>query len=212
MRRLVAWILIPLSLLGLSACNSTDVTNDAVHSVVKLERKAPGHATAFHIGNGVYVTASHATTNDQPVKLTPYSGNSFKAKFVKRYSPLDLVVYKSTSGGKPHPKLTLDCRSPKRGEHISIIGFPAFYEYISGYGQVASDLMDIDIGNSIFTMDLTVVHGQSGGPVLSSDGDVIGVTSAVIGAPPKGSITGYSLATSITSICNELKNLTRAAL
>jgi S1-C subfamily serine protease len=108
---------------------------------------------------------------------------------------------------------TLDCREPKLGEQIQAAGNPLGIEFVSSFGRVAGKARAMGSWKSVLITDITTVMGQSGGPVFSADGRIIGINVGVSVAPIKNgkdaagedayvpSITAFGFVVPANAVC-----------
>lgn len=163
----------------------------------KLEQKA-GSATGFCWNGSMYVvTALHAVAGVDEIKIFKNDGKSTTASVVKVLLEADLALLKLASeiGLKP---LALAEVNPNAGKSYTIWGFPhAVYKIqdnevrLSRSVEVSPVLNDIINGDDlkyqlekqkypstnakILKIGSTIQPGQSGAPLFTSDGKVVGV-------------------------------------
>jgi RNA-directed DNA polymerase len=135
-------------------------------------------ATAFHVGNGVYVSAAHAFPEGSTVMFRSADGAiQFSGGEIDRDDMWDFSVFRcDAAAARTLPALPLSQRRSETGDQVRVVGYP-----------------NHAIGNSVAVVETSVTghstrmgrrrldvahrleHGASGGPVLSKSGRVIGL-------------------------------------
>ncbi|MRN61725.1 MAG: trypsin-like serine protease [Nitrosopumilales archaeon] len=187
------------------------------NSVVQVTRKIPtlnlqnpqsGNATA--LGSGiVYDTKGHIITNNHVVgtakivDVTFIDGNRYTANVVGTDIYNDLAVLKITGNlTKPVTPLQLGNSSALEvGDQVIAIGNPFGLDDTMTTGIVSQKgrlLPDTSSGFSIpdvIQTDALIDPGNSGGPLLNMQGQVIGINTAAV-ISDKGGFSGIGLAIS----------------
>jgi S1-C subfamily serine protease len=152
-----------------------------------------GGGTGFFVSpDGYLVTNKHVVDiEDAKFSIVTNTGKSYPVKVVAKDPSLDIAILKADATST-FPYLSFgDPGSMRLGETVIAIGnalaeFPNSVSVgvISGLSRniVASDLF----GNSeplegVIQTDAAINHGNSGGPLLNSKGEVVGVNVAVAG-------------------------------
>jgi 2-alkenal reductase len=143
--------------------------------------------------NGHIITNAHVVNNADEIRVTFNDGYVTEAELVGQDVFSDLAVIKvETSSDRLLPLSLADSDGVRVGERAIAIGNPFGLSssmtvgIVSGLGrQLASaELIDSTIipgfqNPSIIQVDTDVNPGNSGGPLLNSHGDVIGVNTAI---------------------------------
>jgi putative serine protease PepD len=143
-------------------------------------------------GSGwVYDSSGHIVTNDHVVagatkiSVTFADGTKYSAKVVGTDPSTDLAVLKvDAPSSKLHPLSLGDSGSLQVGDGVVAIGAPFGLDETVTSGIVSALDRDISSQNS-FTIsgaiqtDAAINHGNSGGPLLNMDGQVVGVTTQI---------------------------------
>lgn len=132
-----------------------------------------GVGTGFFVGNNRIVTNIHVVS--QPglyfAKLND-SEDVWKIVGVTAFDiKNDLVILKISGEGTPLPLGNSD--RVQIGESIYAVGFPA-----TNYKVTEGTIHSIQKNNKWLRMTVDVSHGNSGGPILNSTGNVVGVATA----------------------------------
>ncbi len=170
-----------------------------VASTVKIEGVACGEeveGSGFVVGPGLVVTNAHVVAGESVANVVvgdvPYPSTTVL------FNPdLDLAVLRTSA--PLGPVLQLDASTVGRGTQGVVIGYPGGgpLEYGPAGVTAAITAQGRDIYNeglvvrSIYELDATVRPGNSGGPLVGADGQVIGVVFSRSTVNPK---VGYALA------------------
>jgi S1-C subfamily serine protease len=187
---------------------------------------SPGAAggTGFVVsGDGEIVTNAHVVTNGgrangggeiskaDSVLVEFADRNRVPAKIVGFDPDADLALLKVDTGDVTLHPLTLSDRTTFAvGEPVAAIGAPFLQAESLSVGVVSAtdrtidSLTDFAIDNGIQT-DASVNPGNSGGPLLDSKGEVIGVTQQI--ATESGSNSGVAFAIPVEAIHYSLPQL-----
>jgi serine protease Do len=139
--------------------------------------------------NGTVVTNNHVVENAKSVSVTLDDGTELKAKVIGRDPRTDLAVLK-VSSSKPLPYIELgDSGGVKVGEWVIAMGNPFGLGGSVTAGIVSALGRDIGSGpyDSFLQVDAPINKGNSGGPLFTQDGRVIGVNTAIL-SPTGGSV------------------------
>lgn len=171
---------------------------------VKIETET-GHGSGFHIGDGFIVTAAHVLKNAKKITIKSDDGDERDGEILWVNETRDIGLVRVEN---PYRLKTanLSCRSPAANESISAPGNPMGLEFVTSHGHVAGTARQAGFWKSVFVTDMTVVPGQSGGPVVAANGDVVGVTVGVALFPLgfSASLTGFGYAVPALEVCNLL--------
>ena len=174
---------------------------DKPSPVVKicLSYTCDSYGTAFHVGNGWFITAGHvAAGNVKKAYPKDSLGNKFTVETSWVAAQADISLFYSSVAANIMPAMPITCDSPKVGQAISITGNPYFLEHVTVSGSIISGPIDIDELKQVYVALIQVGPGGSGSPVMNSDGSAIGVLVAMI----RG--TTFALIEPISKVCNIL--------
>jgi serine protease Do len=147
--------------------------------------------------DGFIVTNNHVVDGADEVTVTLSNKKSFKAKVVATDPSTDLAVVKVDAKGLPFI-LYGNSDDVKVGQWVLAVGYPLSLETTVTAGIVSAKGRSIDINSrqsqmpveSFIQTDAAVNPGNSGGPLISPQGQLLGINSAI--ASPTGSYAGYS--------------------
>ena len=182
---------------------NTSAVNRAVNitekSTVKIEGGACGltqEGSGFVVSSDLVVTNAHVVAGVKSPVVIDQSGEHVAVPVL--YDPvLDIAVLRVA--GLTESALHLDPNSVGRGQQGAVLGYPGGGPLAYGAAGVmaAFDATGLDIyGNvestrSIYEIDAEVRPGNSGGPLVEPDGEVIGV---VFARSTVNNNVGYALA------------------
>jgi len=147
--------------------------------------------------DGFIVTNNHVVDGADEVTVTLSNRKSFKAKVVGTDPSSDLAVVKIDAQNLPF-LLYGNSDDVKVGQWVLAVGYPLTLETTVTAGIVSAKGRTLDINKrqsqtpveSFIQTDAAVNPGNSGGPLINTDGQLIGINSAI--ASPTGSYAGYS--------------------
>jgi len=147
--------------------------------------------------DGYIVTNNHVVDGADEVMVTLSNKKSFKAKVIGTDPSSDLAVVKVDAKGLPF-LLYGNSDDVKVGQWVLAVGYPLYLETTVTAGIVSAKGRSIEINSrqsktpieSFIQTDAAVNPGNSGGPLINPQGQLIGINSAI--ASPTGSYAGYS--------------------
>jgi serine protease Do len=151
-------------------------------SVVIVKTKT-GHGSGFIISeDGYIVTNYHVVAgNEENIEVILKDGSKFKAEVIRKTLLHDLALLKIDKQNLPYLSL-IESGTAEIGSDIVAIGTPKSVELeqTATKGIIAALRKSGKI--ELIQTDLSVNSGNSGGPLLTSQGEVIGiVTSKIFG-------------------------------
>jgi serine protease Do len=141
-----------------------------------------GTGTGFIVdAAGLILTNQHVVDQAERVMVKLADGRSLRASVVGIDPDIDLAVLK-VEAGAPLPELPLgDSSTVRVGEWVCAIGNPFAYEHTVTVGVVSfigRKLFDQSLDQYIQT-DAAISFGNSGGPLINTAGEVVGMNTAV---------------------------------
>lgn len=199
--RSIAVALVAIIALVFGAYAYTPAATPLPGSTVKIVMEQ-GHGSGVHIGNGYIVTAAHVVGDKTPrIKLDDGSDQEAVVMWTNKAHDIALLRTASTMGAS-----ALDCRVAANGEHVTAKGNPTVLEFVSSAGRIAGTEREFGPWARVLPVDMTIVMGMSGGPVLARDGRVVGISVGVLVAPVgfAASLTGFGAVVPSAAVCELL--------
>jgi serine protease Do len=141
--------------------------------------------------NGTIVTNNHVIAHAKSVSVTLADGTTLPAKIVGRDPGSDLAVLRIKADGRKLPFLQLgDSNAVRVGQWVIAVGNPFGLSGTVTAGIVSArgrDIGDGPFNTSFIQVDAPINRGNSGGPLLTQDGKVVGVNTAIL-SPTGGSV------------------------
>lgn len=149
--------------------------------------------TAGHI-----LTNYHVVQGAQTIEVTLGDQSRFKAKLIGADTRNDIALVQIDPKGRKLTPLPLgDSRNLLVGQRVLAIGNPFGFQSTLTTGVVSSLGRTVQTSESTFIdeaiqTDAAINRGNSGGPLLNSHGEVIGINSAIFA--PTGTTAGIGFA------------------
>jgi serine protease Do len=157
--------------------------------------------------NGLIVTNRHVITDARSVRVRLSDGRELPAKIIGADAITDIALLKVSSGNLPALRLG-SSQAVSVGDAVIAIGNPfGLGQSVSaGIISARARTLEDDPYIDFLQTDAAINRGNSGGPLLSVDGTVIGVTSAIF-SPSGGSVgLGFAIpAETVTGVVGELE-------
>ena len=176
------------------------------------EQQQRGQGSGFVIdSDGHIVTNDHVVEGADSVSVRFWNGDTYKAKVVGTDASTDLAVIKVDAPDSVlHPLTVGDSSEVQVGNTVFALGSPLGLEDSFTSGIVSALHRQIEahngfsINDSIQT-DAAINHGNSGGPLLNSSGEVIGVNAQIAGNTGANIGIGFAIpSNTVKSIAAEL--------
>ncbi len=166
-----------------SGTQAQAIASPAAASTVKVLGTACGYlqeGSGFVVGHGLVATNAHVVAGEAATQVE-VNGTSYPATTVLFDPEFDLAVLRTRA--PLGPPLALDPNEVGRGTQGAVLGYPEDGPLSVGPAGVAADLtaQGRDIYNQglvvrdVYELDAKVQPGNSGGPVVATNGTVIGM-------------------------------------
>ena len=176
------------------------VEYDFFYNAVPVE----GAGSGFVIdASGHILTNYHVVQDAQTIEVTLGDQTHYKAKFIGADTRNDIALIQVDTKGKKIATLSLgDSRAIQVGQRVLAIGNPFGFQSTLTTGVVSALGRTVQTGDSTFIdeaiqTDAAINRGNSGGPLLDSHGQVIGINSAIY--TPSGTTAGIGFAIPINT-------------
>ena len=151
-----------------------------------------GEGSGFIISaDGYVMTNAHVVEGASEVYVTLTDGREFKAKIIGADERTDVALVKIEASALPVLK-TGDVSRLKVGEWVLAIGSPFGLANTVTAGIVSAKARETGSDIPFIQTDVAVNPGNSGGPLISIRGEVVGINSQILS--PVGSYIGISFA------------------
>ena len=161
--------------------------------------------------DGYIVTNYHVVENAETVKVTMYNGDEYDARYVGGDEDYDIAVIKVEASDLQAVTLG-DSERLNVGDHVLAIGNPlGELTFSMSGGMVSSVNRAINVDGTPFNMiqtDASINHGNSGGPLFNSFGEVVGIVSAKLESTSSGSsVEGLGFAIPINDVISMIRGI-----
>ncbi len=174
------------------------------------EQRASGSG-ALISDDGYIVTNNHVVEGADEVNVTLSNKKSYKGTVVGTDPSTDLAVIKIDAGKNLPYMVYGNSDDVKLGQWVLAIGYPLTLDVTVTAGIVSAKARSIGINKSkapvesFIQTDAAVNPGNSGGPLVNTNGELIGINSAI--ASPTGSYAGYSYAIPVNIVRKTVNDL-----
>ena len=205
--------------LGAENIDFTAAAENAVHTVVHVKNVSVrtvynpimqffygsngGSQQEEHIGtgsgviiseDGYIVTNNHVIKDATELEVTLNNKKVYKAKLIGTDAKMDIALLKIDSEDKLPYSTFADSDQVKVGEWVLAVGNPYNLTSTVTAGIVSAKARNLDTNGiqSFIQTDAAVNPGNSGGALVNTRGDLIGINTMI--SSPTGSYAGYSFA------------------
>jgi len=138
----------------------------------------------FITTNGYFVTNYHVIKSADKIGLRDVHGKTYEAIIVKVDANNDLALLK-VKGTRFSALPVINSQTVKRGTHVITVGFPNID--IQGKEPklsegIVSALSGIQDEPTVFQISVPIQQGNSGGPMVNMDGNVVGIIASKLSA------------------------------
>jgi S1-C subfamily serine protease len=153
--------------------------------------------------DGHILTNYHVVHGAQAIEVTLGDQSRYRAKFIGADTRNDIALIQIEPRGRKLTALAIgDSRALQVGQRVLAIGNPFGFQstlttgVVSALGRTVQTGQDTFIDEAIQT-DAAINRGNSGGPLLDSRGEVIGINTAIF--TPSGTTAGIGFAIPINT-------------
>jgi serine protease Do len=171
--------------------------------------RVTGQGSGFFISaDGYAVTNNHVVDGADKVEVTTDDGKTYSAKVIGTDPRTDIALIK-VEGRTDFAFAKLSDNAPRIGDWVLAVGNPFGLGGTVTAGIVSARGRDIGAGpyDDFIQIDAPVNKGNSGGPAFSTEGEVIGVNTAIF-SPSGGSVgIAFSIpSTTVKAVVQQLKD------
>jgi len=168
------------------------------------EQRASGSGVLI-TADGYIVTNNHVVNGADEINVTLTNKKTYKAKVIGTDASSDIAVIKIEASGLPY-LVYGNSDEIKLGQWVLAIGYPLSLDVTITAGIISAKNRSIDINSrqsdrpieSFLQTDAAVNQGNSGGALVNTSGELVGINSAI--ASPTGSYAGYSYAIPVNMV------------
>ncbi len=150
--------------------------------------------------DGVVVTNNHVIQAADAIEVILHNNERYEATVIGRDPATDIAVLR-VHARQPLPYVSMgDSDSARVGDIVLAIGNPFGLGGSLSVGVVSARSRDIEAGryDDFIQTDAAINRGNSGGPLFNTDGEVIGVNTAIVS--PTGQSVGVGFATPTSTV------------
>lgn len=156
------------------------IEDKKVQEAAEAKRNAVATGTGFFIAAGGYLVTNHHVIEDATdFAIRDYKGRFFKATVIARDASRDLALLKVNAA---FPVLSItNSESVSKGQRVLAVGYPQ----ISIQGNeskvtdgIISSFSGVKNDENWFQISVPIQGGNSGGPLITESGSVVGVVVA----------------------------------
>lgn len=212
MKRLIISIILVLqTLMPTLAYDRDEMTNISVYekinpAIVSIDAKI-AKGTSSGTGciinkDGTIITSSHVILNSDDITVTIANGEKYKATVIKTPELNSDISLIKIDVSKPLKTITFgDSKNIKVGQKVLAIGNPFGFNGTLTQGIVSR----IDYKRNKIQTDAAINPGSSGGPLLNTSGEVIGINQAIYNPDNNTSNIGIGFAIPINVVKSVLR-------
>jgi len=188
---------------------------------IQPEQRASGSGVLIS-EDGYIVTNNHVISNGgdgvaDEITVTLHDKKTYKAKIIGRDPSSDIAVLK-IDGNKFPFLLYGNSSSLQLGQWVLAVGYPLTLETTVTAGIVSATGRTININKrqtaagespieSFIQTDAAVNQGNSGGALINTNGELVGINSAILA--PTGTYAGYSFAIPVNIVKKIVDDIVR---
>lgn len=182
------------------------------------EQRASGSGVLIS-EDGYIVTNNHVVTNGgagvaDEITVTLHNRKTYKARVIGRDPSSDIAVLK-IDGNKFPFLLYGNTANIQLGQWVLAVGYPLTLETTVTAGIISATGRSININRrqsdspveSFIQTDAAVNQGNSGGALVNTNGELIGINSAILA--PSGTYAGYSFAIPVNIVQKIVDDIVR---
>src|SRR5216684_2387017 len=166
-----------------------------------------GQGSGFFISSdGFAVTNNHVVDGADKVEVTTDAGKTYTAKVIGTDPRTDVALIK-VEGGADFPFAKLSEGKARIGDWVLAVGNPFGLGGTVTAGIVSASGRDIGSGpyDDFIQIDAPVNKGNSGGPAFNTEGEVMGVNTAIYS--PSGGSVGIAFSIPASTVKNVIAQL-----
>ena len=170
-----------------------NAVNKVKNSVVKIDiianhrekKQLIGSGSGFVFSSDGYIfTNEHVVSKSEDIRVTLLNGSEFKAEIVGKDPDSDTAIIKAYGSGYSVARLG-ESEKLQIGQLVIAIGNPLGYQHSVSAGILSGKGRTMKTRNGhliedVLQSDVQLNPGNSGGPMINSEGEVIGINTAIV--------------------------------
>src|SRR6201991_5048887 len=169
---------------AVQAVKNAVVKIDVYKSIQGKLRPAGSGSGFIFSSDGLIFTNSHVVNGAEKIMVSLLNENEIEAQLVGKDVDTDLAILKIYTNGYSFAKLG-DSSQLQIGQLVIAIGNPLGYQHTVTTGVVSALGRSLQtqsgrLVDNVIQSDAALNPGNSGGPMITTDGEVIGVNTAII--------------------------------
>jgi len=183
--------------------DSQDKSKDRPAGMESLEELSVGSGVVI-VDEGVILTNLHVVAGAKRVSVTFHDGSESEADLVSVHPENDLAVIKARKIPDDLPAATLGSADQlKPGDEVVVVGFPfgmgpsVSAGVVSGLNREFRSPDGDRVLTRLIQFDAAANPGSSGGPLVTMQGDVVGIVTAILNPTRSRTFIGIGFAVTI---------------
>lgn len=161
---------------ALASCSPASNSNlTPLHKSTVLIEHDGGHGSGLIVGSNRVLTAYHVVQGDG-LDVRFFSGQVNTGDVVWSDPERDLAIV-DVAIPEGHPTVMLSCVPPHPGQHVMSVGHPIQSQWVLVGGYLPNSGL---VAGRYISLGFPVGLGTSGGPVFDDQGEVVGITLAIL--------------------------------
>jgi len=155
---------------------------------------------------GHILTNNHVVENSEKIEVTFHDGVKVKATVVGTDNQSDVAVIKVDNTSYP-PLQRADSNKLKVGALVMAVGSPFGFSQTVTTGIISAlerNAVGVNNYESFIQTDAAINRGNSGGPLVDMNGDVIGINSVIVSGSSGNDGIGFSIPINMASSVAEM--------
>ena len=180
----------PIALLDTLSDGIAAVVDRVGPAVVRVETSGTERSGGLGSGvvispDGLVLTNSHVVHGHREARIADSEGRIMAARLIGEDADTDLALLRVTAARQLASAALGDSKRLRRGELVIAIGNPLGFEFTVTSGVVSALGRSLRASNGrliddVVQTDAALNPGNSGGPLVSTRGEVVGINTAVI--------------------------------
>jgi S1-C subfamily serine protease len=184
-----------------STSSDEDVSDEAAEEMAMQRSLGTG---VVIIDNGTILTSLHVVSGAKKIRVRFAGGHESDAVLIGAQPENDLAVLRASSLPDDLEAATMRSTADLRpGEHVIAVGYPfgigpsVSYGVVSGLNREFRLPSGTKMLNNLIQFDAAANPGNSGGPLVTMDGEVVGIVTAILNPSEQKTFIGIGFAVPI---------------